>query len=146
MRALLDAAPREAQIVNLNLELLPLNEILFQYGSKRYHHEQRKIIAVLVAAYWGAVNIPSDDHISIHFFADGIDVRVLKVIDEANLNNLSSAFIDSVVDVAIEWRKLDNLRYIHSRRMPELLTAQNSRNRYSLQILFFGDRARRLLR
>ena len=81
MRALLDAAPHVAQIVNLKLELLPLNEILFQYRSKRcYHHEQRKIIAVLVAAYWGAVNIPSDDHISIHFFTDGIDVRVLKRI------------------------------------------------------------------
>ena len=138
LHVLLDAAPHVAQIVNnLKLELLPLNEIVFQYRSKRYHHEQPKIIAVLVAAYCGAVN---RYHISIHFAA-GIDVRVLKkVIDEANLNNLSSAVIDSVVDVAIKWRKLDILRYIHF-RMPELLTAPNSRNRYSLQILFFGDGA-----
>jgi len=91
------------------------------------------------------VNIPSNDYLSIHFAADK-DVEVLRVIDEANLKNLSSAVVgDSVVDIAIEGRQLDNLRYIHS-RMPELLTAQNSRNRYSLQILFFGDGARRLLR
>ena len=66
-----------------------------------------------------------------------INVAIFKLIDEANLNNITaiSPVYGSVADRAVEWHNLDNLRYIHQ-RIPELLTAPNSENYTLLERLF----------
>ena len=79
---------------------------------------------MLLAAYKEAVNIPDDDGmLPIHHTAkDFVPLRVLKMIAEENMSNLSVIVPShrSVAYWAVFGRRLDNLQYIHA-MMPELL-------------------------
>jgi hypothetical protein len=53
-----------------------------------------------------------------------------------NLSAIISPSGESVADIALAWRHLDNLRYIHS-RMPEMLTTPDSEDFTLLEKLFW---------
>ena len=126
VQSLLEANPETARMVNPESDQLPLNDILRNCDCDGCH-PPAEMIAALLAAYPDAVDIP-DGHgyLSIHYAANQGNTEILKVIDEANKDNLSVLLPDgkSVADKSLAWQYLDNLRYIQS-RVPELLTAPN---------------------
>ena len=78
------------------------------------------MVAMLLAAYKAAVNMPDDDgRRPIHYAARCAPLRVLKMIAEENMNHLSAKDL-AVAHWAVFGHRIDNLRYIHA-VMPELL-------------------------
>jgi len=128
LQLLLEAAPQAARIPSL-----PLHYIL----RRRYAPATPEQVAMVLAAYREAVNIPSSGgSLPIFIAAESASLDVMKMIAEENMSNLSarSPMGLSVVHWAAAGHRLENLRYIYS-MMPELLLSPDNWNATPLHFL-----------
>jgi hypothetical protein len=138
LRVLFEAAPQAARIACSSLNNnLPLHQIL----SVRNPPATREQVAMVLAAYREAVNIPNDGgFLPIHYAALFASVDVMKMIAEENMSNLSVILPNAgfFVHLAV-WRcSLEHLQYIQS-VMPELLLSLSDFSRTPLHyVLYYG--------
>lgn len=86
-------------------------------------------VLVLLEAYTEAVNISdADGQLPIHFAAKNLNADILRIITEANPDNLTAtnSTSESVAHCAAISGQLKNITYIHS-LMPELFRTINDR-------------------
>ena len=128
LQLLLEAAPQAARIPSL-----PLHYIL----RRRYPPATSEQVAMVLAAYREAVNIPSSGgSLPIFIAAEFASLDVMKMIAEENMSNLSAKSLMglSVAHWAARGHRLENLRYIYS-MMPELLLSPDNWNATPLHFL-----------
>jgi ankyrin repeat protein len=110
LQVLLEAAPQAARIACSNSnDCLPLHLILYQ----RNPPATMELVAMVLAAYREAVNIPnSDGSLPIHIAARFASFDVIKMIAEENLSNLTVMLPSglSLVHVAVISYILETLR------------------------------------
>jgi hypothetical protein len=136
LQVLLEAAPQAAGIAcSSDRNRLALYQIL-QNSSRRF--VTLEMVAMVLAAYKDAVNIPDDDGwLPVHFAAEVAPVDILKMIALENMSNLSVIvpFYGSAAHIAVFGLRVDNLRYIHA-MMPELLLSVDDSNRTHLRMMW----------
>ena len=138
LRVLLEAAPQAARIACSNdRNSLPLHQMLCNSPPA-----EPEMVAMLLAAYKEAVNMPDNDGmLPIHNAAQYAPPRLLQMIAEENMSsNLSVIvpFYGSPAHLAVCGRRLDNLRYIHA-MIPELLLSVDDSRKTPLHQLIDDD-------
>jgi hypothetical protein len=96
-------------------------------------------VAMVLAAYREAVNIPNDDgYLPIYYAAKFASAEVMKMIAEENMRNVSVIVpsLGSVAHMAASRSRLKILRYIHS-VMPELLLSVDGLDQTTLHYLIY---------
>eukprot|EP01036_Dinobryon_divergens_P061861 gene61861-biopygen30705 len=144
LKALIDAAPQTIRLPHN--ENLPLHRLLYQYRHDRecdYLDEKikAKLVLVLLEAFPDSVNIPGGISIlPIHLAARISSVDILKIITEANPENLSMVhhLYGTVAHCAVFDASLEKIRYLHS-MMPELLHTMDQMGQTALHIIIEGS-------
>eukprot|EP01036_Dinobryon_divergens_P035681 gene35681-46281_t len=139
LQVLVEAAPQAAGIARLSDgNRLPLHQILYESRSSA----TAEMVAMLLAAYKEAVNVPDDEGmLPIHIAVQCAPLGILKLVAEANISNISmiAPSYGSVAHIAVFEINLEHLRYIHA-MMPDLLYSLDDWNKTPLhRLIHVGD-------
>eukprot|EP01035_Chromulina_nebulosa_P022987 gene22987-29782_t len=137
LQVLLDLAPQTAMIANIQyLNNLPLSQLLHNPSVTL------EMVAIVLAAYRDAVNIPNDEGwLPIHCAARYPSIEVLKMIMKENTSDLSLVVpeVGSLAHFAVRGYRLDNLQYIRSIVPEILMTVESFNNNTPLHDLVKDD-------
>lgn len=135
LKALIDAAPQTVRSASNGK--LPLHRFLHIEDACVDTKITKELVLILLQAYPDAVNISDGDgKLPIHIAAQHCSVDILRIIAEANPENLSltTPIHGSVAHCAAHSGSLENTRYIHS-MMSELFHTVNDRYQTPLHIV-----------
>ena len=134
LKALIHAAPHTISLEHNGT--LPLTRFLDNDVAVDKAIKEETVL-ILLEAFPDAVNIPDvNGWLPIHTAADRCSVDILRIITEANPQNLSSTIpitIGSVAHLAVSRGNEGKIRYIHS-IMPELFLTLNDRQQTPIQL------------
>ena len=139
LQALLDAAPNSALIANPVNTKLPLHALLSTING---YPAMPETVAILLAAYRGAVNVRCGDWLPIHhvIVAKNTPLETFRMIVEENRSNISAVMDDgqTLAHLAVRVGNIHALSYILS-EVPELLLCADGNGHMPLHSLLMED-------